>query len=406
MVATIYHRKLTGMDKRFKEISERLIDYSQGKFDRRIMLSEDKDEIDGISNGINMLGEELNEALISRNYLDSIFNSVSDMVIVLDKKGKIEDANQACLEQLLYTKNELLGNNFRRICKGDLFINKNIKAGKKGVTTGFNEHPVMCPKNGKPIPVNVHVSPFINPGGRELTVVCATDISPLITRENIVMRAIIDTQEKERQRVAIDLHDALIQQITAIKLHIACNLASIKSKPLLNNLVTANQLLNTLVTDTRNICFNIMPPNLKEFGLVKAVADYSLLFSKHAKFQIYEENVKSLSLPEAVTIDLYRIVQELISNSIRHGKATKVCIRFLNKKNLFKMLVEDNGKGFDTQNYKRGMGLGNIQGRIKSQNGTFHIQSTPLKGSRFSITVPLNETEWLTKNFQHPKRNK
>ena len=406
MVAAIYHRKLTGMDKRLKEINERLIDYSQGKFDRRIILSEDKDEIDGISNGINMLGEELNEALISRNYLDSIFNSVSDMVIVLDKKGKIEDANQPCLEQLLYTKKELTGNSFRQICKGDVFINKNIKAGKKHEATGFNGHPVMCPKNGKPIPVNVHVSPFMNPAGTELIVVCATDISPLLTRENRVMRAIIDTQEKERQRVATDLHDALMQQITAIKFHIDCNLASIKSKPLLNNLVKANQLLNTLLTDTRNICFNIMPPNLKEFGLVKAVNDYSLLFRKHAIFQIYEENIKSLSLPEELIIDLYRIVQELISNSIRHGKATKVSIHFLKKRNFFKMLVEDNGKGFDTQNYRRGMGLGNVQARVKSHNGTFQMQSTPLKGARFSIVIPLNEIEWPPKNLQKPKRKK
>jgi PAS domain S-box-containing protein len=391
------------MDKRFKEINERLIDYSQGKFDTRIILSEKKDEIDAISNGINMLGEELNEALISKNYLDSIFHSVSDMVIIIDKKGKIEDVNKACMEQLFYSKNELKGTNISKICKGNPFINKSPRGTKK---LSFNQHPVMYPRNGKSIPVSIRVSPFLNPDGRELTVICATDISPLITHENTIMRAIIDTQEKERQRMAIDLHDALMQQIAAIKFHIACNLASIKSKPLLNNLEKANQLLNTLLTDCRNICINIMPPNLKEFGLVKAVADYSLYFNKHATFQIYEENVKSLSLTEALTIDLYRVVQELISNSIRHGKATKVTIRFLSKRNIFKMIFEDNGKGFDIQNYRRGMGLGNIQARIKSQNGAFHIQSTPLKGARFSISVPLNETEWLTKNLPRPKRKK
>jgi PAS domain S-box-containing protein len=377
------------MDKRFKEINERLIDYSQGKFERRIVLSERKDEIDGLSNGINMLGEELNEALISKNYLNSIFNSVSDMVLILDKTGKIEDVNRAVVENLLYPKHELTGKKIQFICKGDVFISKKIKAGPKPAGSLFNGHPVLCNRNQQLIPVRITLSHFVNASGKELIVFSATNISLEILQENFRLRTVIDVQENERQRFAKDLHDTLIQQLAAIKFLINCNLASIKNKSLLEDLQQSNQLLAIVIKETRNVCFNLMPANLKEFGLVKAVKEYSLLFSKQAVFEITEE-VKLPVLSEALKIDLYRTMQELISNSIQHGKADKVIIRFSVVKNIFKMLLQDNGRGFDTQHYTRGMGLQNIQARIKSQSGTFTIQSTLLKGTRFSIAVPLN----------------
>ena len=381
------------MDKRFKEINDRLIDYSQGKFDRRIVLSELRDEIDGISNGINMLGEELNEALISKNYLNSIFNSVSDIVIILDKRGKIEDVNKAAMEKLLYSKKELTGKKLQFICKGDLFITKGIKAGAKPEGSPFNGHPLVCNRNGQLIPVRITVSSFLNPAGGELIVFSAADISAEIIQENIRIRTIIDAQENERQRIAKDLHDSLIQQIAAIKFHISCNLSSVKNKFLLEDLQQANQLLATVLKETRNICFNLMPAILEEFGLVKAVREFSSLFTRQAIFEITEEK-KLPTLPWSLKIDLYRTMQELIANSIRHGKATKVSIRFSAVRDSFEMILQDNGKGFDLMNYPKGMGLQNIQARIKSQNGTFRVKSSLLKGTRFSIAVPVNQIVW------------
>ncbi|MEO5907607.1 MAG: HAMP domain-containing protein, partial [Ginsengibacter sp.] len=73
------------MDRRLKEINSRLIEYSTGHFNKRIRISDTKDELDAISNGINMLGEELNDVTISKIYFNSIFNSVSEMVFILNK---------------------------------------------------------------------------------------------------------------------------------------------------------------------------------------------------------------------------------------------------------------------------------------------------------------------------------
>lgn len=92
------------MDRRLKEINSRLIEYSTRHFNKRIKISDKKDELDAISNGINMLGEELNDATISKIYFNSIFNSLSEMVFILNKKGIIRDVNKAGEKKLQFSK--------------------------------------------------------------------------------------------------------------------------------------------------------------------------------------------------------------------------------------------------------------------------------------------------------------
>ena len=81
------------MDNRFKKLNKQLSEYSLGKFDKKLRLSLRLDEVDAFIAGVNMLGDELKDKTISRNYFNNIFNSVSDMVFVLDKQGKIQNIN-------------------------------------------------------------------------------------------------------------------------------------------------------------------------------------------------------------------------------------------------------------------------------------------------------------------------
>ena len=97
------------MDKRFNKIGKLLTDYSLGNFDRKLALSGRMDEVDAFIAGVNMLGEELKERTISRDYFNDIFNSVSDMVFVLDKQGKIEHTNTPVTQLLQYGPEFLTG---------------------------------------------------------------------------------------------------------------------------------------------------------------------------------------------------------------------------------------------------------------------------------------------------------
>jgi len=98
-------------------------------------------------------------------------------------------------------------------------------------------------------------------------------------------------------------------------------------------------------------------------------------------------------LPELspeLAIDLYRIIQEFITNAIKHGKANKVGIVFSYDKKVLKVLLSDNGKGFYIRKAGTGMGLQNVQSRVKSHNGILALQSHIGKGTTYDISIPLN----------------
>jgi transcriptional regulator with PAS, ATPase and Fis domain len=100
------------LDERFNKINRLLSNYSLGKFDKRLPISSRMDEVDAFIAGVNMLGEELKSITISRNYFTNIFNTVSDMVFILDKKGIVENINKAVSEQLEYQVKNVQGRAF------------------------------------------------------------------------------------------------------------------------------------------------------------------------------------------------------------------------------------------------------------------------------------------------------
>jgi len=375
------------MDKRLKEINERLVDFSFGRFDRRISISEKKDLLDGISNAINMLGEELKETVITKNYFNSIFNSVSDMVFILGTNNVIVDLNETALQKLQFSREEILGKKIFSFLKDYTFKGDDFKKSL------FQAHPGLKTKSGKYIPVRATISQFQESSNNQFKIVTATDITLEILQQNVNLRAIIDAQESERQRIAKDLHDTIIQELSAITLQIGSTLNAVKNKSIHADLQKSNQVLFSVIKEVRTICFNIMPSLLKEFGLIKAVHEFSSIFKSHTTFEIIED-LRLPPLSEQLKIDLYRILQELISNSVRHGKAAIITIRFYEEKANLKISFSDNGKGFDTRKFKKGMGLQNIRSRIKSHQGYFTMESSEGKGCSFLISVPITQVVW------------
>ena len=381
------------MDKRLKEISLRLSDYSLGKFDRKIALSSHLDDIDAISNGINMLGEELKAVTISRDYFTNIFNSVSDMVFILNSSGVIADANDAAERQLGYKPGTLIGISINKISENTLFFSgtskKKLLVGKKL----FAVEATLHSREGESIPVRYNMSYFkFSPQKKLLALLTATDITIQKKTENLILRAIIDAQEKERQRLAKDLHDSLTQQLHAIKLYISTTGALIKNQRQKSILEKSNEALSDVIADMRNICFNLMPHSLKEFGLINAVKEFckESLYNKKVRFTL--EAIKDLpELNAELKIDIYRVIQEFITNSIKHGDASKIAIAFNYDKQVLYIKLSDNGKGFDQAKPRKGMGLQNAQARIKSHNGKLNIASSIGRGTSYTITIPQND---------------
>lgn len=378
------------MDKRLREINLLLSEYSQGKFSKRLVISDKLDETDAVMNGINMLGEELKAITISRNYFTNIFNSVSDMVFVLNNKGIIEDANYAAEQQLNYEAGCLRGKAFNSLHQSPRSFFNYIKGRLLKEPAIMINDSFLNKTGGASLPVKIHASHFNDAQKKKLILLSASDTSFQVQAEKMIIRAIIDTQEKERQRLAKDLHDSLTQQLSAIKFYLGSITGKLKSKGDREVLQKSNDALAEMINDMRNICFNLMPRTLAEFGLVKAVKEFCHHFPHSRNMHFNIQQCKKLpALSAAMAIDLYRVIQEIISNSVRHGIARKVNIDFSYKNKLLTILVADDGRGFDTSNASTGMGLKNVESRVKSHNGRFYFESRMGEGTRSKITIPF-----------------
>ncbi|HWJ92372.1 MAG TPA: PAS domain-containing protein, partial [Flavisolibacter sp.] len=194
------------MDERFRKINRLLSLYSLGKFDNKIELSPRLDEIDAFIAGVNMLGEELKAITISRNYFTNIFNSVSDMVFILDKKGFIEHINNAAANQLEYAPESLTNvfvDELQIPSKRPLYdvLTKELKKEKQGI----RKDTTFLTASGKAIPVRITAAPLVDPSKKKSGILLtARDITHELKTEKLVIRAIIDTQEKEQRRLAQD----------------------------------------------------------------------------------------------------------------------------------------------------------------------------------------------------------
>ncbi len=383
------------MDERFNKINRLLSNYSLGKFDKRLAISRRLDEVDAFIAGVNMLGEELKSITISRNYFTNIFNTVSDMVFILDKKGMVENINKAVSEQLEYDLESVKGRAFddlHPVEKGTFF--KDILRELKMETGPVAKESFIFSASGKRIPVQLTAAYLLDEGGNKKAILLsAKDMTLQLKTENLIIRAIIDTQEKERRRLALDLHDSLGQQLSAIKFFISSLGETLNNRVEKEILEKSSDALSGILTDMRDICFNLMPNTLEEFGLLDAVQELcnKTRYGKKIEFEIFhlEELPRMLKKLE---IDIYRVIQEFINNSMKHSDASKISIIFKYDERNIQIILSDNGQGFDhSARSSKGMGLQNVQSRVKSHKGEIQIRSERGKGTRYTVVIPLEE---------------
>ena len=208
------------------------------------------------------------------------------------------------------------------------------------------------------------------------------------------MQSMIIGQEKERQRIAVDLHDSLGGLLSAVKLQFD----NIRSK--LNGHFHADQyqhatrLLDTAVEEVRNISRNLQPGALRELGLVSALKDLINRFEGEAYpdifFQYYNIDEK---LDDMTALSIYRIIQELINNSIKHAGADEILIQLTTEGDDIVIEYEDDGKGFDPEKLvtRKGMGVENIQSRINYLKGSLSFNSRENEGVSYLIRIPYTK---------------
>ncbi|WP_394757942.1 ATP-binding protein [Flavobacterium sp.] len=188
----------------------------------------------------------------------------------------------------------------------------------------------------------------------------------------------IQGEEQERTRLARDLHDGLGGILTGVKFQ----LNSMKGNVILSeeNAGTFTKSISQIdnaIAEMRRVAHNMMPEALLKFGLEETLRSYCESVSQNSELTVsYQSFGMEERLEQTTEIVLYRIVQELLNNTIKHAKATKSNIQLSRNGNIISLTVEDNGKGFDVNAIKKnGIGLSNINHRVEYLNGKIDIQS-------------------------------
>ena len=212
-------------------------------------------------------------------------------------------------------------------------------------------------------------------------------------QEITTINAMIEGQEKERLRLAGDLHDNLGGTLAAVKMHIG-NLQNNleKSKNPQELLDKANTLISEAYKNVRSIAHERNSGVMAKEGLLPAIQKLANKVSISGDLQI---EVKDFGLEERLSnhleITIFRIVQELITNVIKHAQASEVTISLTQHEEELNIVVEDNGKGFKVGKLeeKDGMGLGSIERRVEHLEGTMLVDSTINQGTNIIIDIPV-----------------
>jgi signal transduction histidine kinase/Flp pilus assembly protein TadD len=203
-------------------------------------------------------------------------------------------------------------------------------------------------------------------------------------------------QEEERTRIAQDLHDRLGSMLSMVKTHFKSVETNIDKVKTANSDLyeKANKLLDEACEEVRKISHDMVSGVLNEFGLTAAVEDLAetLEESKKMEVEFVSHGIDS-RLDSKLEIAIYRIIQELVNNILKHSKATEITLQLVKGKKGLNVMVEDNGIGFDPEQTNKGMGLKNIASRADAFGGTMQIDSSLGKNTTITIDIPLKNKE-------------
>lgn len=208
--------------------------------------------------------------------------------------------------------------------------------------------------------------------------------------DNKVLQAIMETEEKERRQLAKDLHDGLGPLLSNIKMSVsALDKTQISgfNKTVIENI---SNLINESISSLKYTSNNLSPHILESFGLVSAINSFIENIIRLGKIDIsFNSNIENTRFENQVETNLYRIVCELIQNTIKHASATNMSLLIHYHENTIILQYFDDGIGFEVEKTGKtnGMGLSNIHSRLKALNGDIEIKRIMPKGMMTSIIV-------------------
>lgn len=332
--------------------------------------------------------------VLSDEYTRILLNSTSDEIFLSNMQGDILYVNQQACNSLGYSFEEFTRFNVRDI-KSDRYSVKVDKNREILVEHGEyifeSEH--KC-KSGEIIPVELK-SRILEINGERYVLSVSRNTGDRKKLERKLLSVVIQTEEKERERFSKDMHDGLGPLLSAIKLYVNeldSNDMDVSERK--NFIKHINELIDEAVVSTRTISNNLMPRVIHEYGISKAVESFCNKINQTNQIKI---NFRESGIPKDfdanIQLILFRVISELINNTLKHAHATLVEINLQMDEKQIQLKFSDNGVGFDVsqvlQDQNTGIGLKNIMSRISSIQGRMELISEKGKGFKIEIEIDI-----------------
>ncbi len=330
----------------------------------------------------------------------STLKSISDAVVVIDKDFKITYLNPSASELLQYPLEEVQGKSILQIVNladadtGDLGVNPlQCPVGQLN-HNAMPDNFLLMTKDGKSLPIGESsLSLLLDPHEKFIGLILIfRDITEKREHERLFkelekhrLTALIEGQEKERSRIAKDLHDGLGQILNAIKMNVN---VIVDDKRKASDL---DKLLDEAIQESIRISENLLPSKLKDFDLATCLRSLckNMYETGHVPIK-FEVIGSSVALDQSRKVNLYRIAQEALTNAIRHSHATEISVQLEEEPEMIRLRIEDNGAGISpTRDDRSHNGLVNIKDRTEVLEGKLSIDSNPERGTRIVIDAPV-----------------
>jgi len=222
------------------------------------------------------------------------------------------------------------------------------------------------------------------------------EIEKTINQQKFRSVLILEGQEEERKRIAMDIHDGIGQMLTSLKYQIE-SIDVKEGKTASQKIADADHLIKDVIKEVRRVTFNLKPTVLGDYGLQAALKVFIHEIAKLTDIKlVYKTTGEMERLPQKVENNIFRIIQEAINNAIKYSGADTIEVVLQHNEQQLLIVVKDEGRGFDARivearsmNIESGRGFFNMYERTEYINGKLDIQSAPGQGTTVALTVPV-----------------
>ncbi len=367
--------------------------------DRAFILRDEHGELIRIIGAMNdITKEKTEEEKLKRSeeqYRLLFEQSPMPMWIFDPETYRFESANKAATETYGYSLEE-----FKQMTVFDLYrkedqeaIRAETEKNLKQERSGFDLWTHLT-KSGEEIYVEISGS-YIYSGGERKRLIIANDVTLQKKAEEKSYRAMVEGEERERHRIANELHDGLGQYLSAANMNLTSVFEDLPEldKKLSEPFEHGLQMLDYAISETRSISQNLLPKSIQDYGLELALkALINDLKSTHdINLHLYQSYPVE-KLPQSMQVNIYRIIQESLHNAIRHADASEVNVQIILSGEELICTIEDDGKGFDPSlDEGTGLGIQSMKTRVAAMAGNFDIDSKINSGTLITVMIPVKD---------------